>query len=904
MKRLLLLLAVLVLLIVLAWLAYDWWHPALERLSDELQGAEAILSMVVILGGGVAAFLGLRGKAPAAEPIARAGWDFPPELPRDPAYEPTPVLDTAPALDEDASPYLGLSAFQKTDDHLFFGRHRETREALAWLGAPISDGSGDGRYRWLQIEGNSGAGKSSLVNAGLLPLIERGALASRTGLSRWRIIGPMMPGEQPLRRLAEVVEQALVADPEKRDSLACQQRLEGDERALAYWINDHKAPDTAFLLVIDQFEELFTFSEREERRHLDRQLAYALQNGDCPLYLINTVRIDYLEGFEQLPGLSELYNSRCRRYLLKTISREGLREAIERPAEWAGLDVSEVTTALLRDASDEIGALPLVENALQYLWEQRRGKRLSGALYEQKGGIAGLLEKQADALLERLDKAVPGGKGDALELLLALTRTSDQGNHTRQRLSLEEARKAAGGRKADEKRGQTIIDHLSGRPGPAATANPHAVAGVRLVSVTRESAEADTGAGGPPAPNNGSYVDLIHETLIRMRGRDPATGKRFGYWRTLYDYIEKNRDRGFYREQLTRQAHEWQASRGLGRWRRLAGWGDLLRYRRIHPPKGELRYRFKRASLWAAGIQAALLAALLSFVGQAYWWTLEHCMPPGYMLTLQKFRLMRLGLSEEPLPELVEIPVPNGEIRIGELDEKFGKKAKQSLTEKGFWNSQNFGYPSRLAAIGQAFAIGRYELTYEQYDYYVWASEGTKGAPDYPSGAPGNNGRGHRPVTNVSWNDANTYLAWLREKTGEHYRLPTEAEWEYAARAGTTSAYWWGNEIGQGHANCDGCGSRWDNKLVAPVGSFAANPWDLYDTAGNVWEWTCSEWQTELSGKAAACVDPGETSGTRAIRGGSWDGSGWLRSSARYRNYTVIRGGNLGFRVLRAARTN
>jgi hypothetical protein len=375
--------------------------------------------------------------------------------------------------------------------------------------------------------------------------------------------------------------------------------------------------------------------------------------------------------------------------------------------------VSEVTAALLRDASDEIGALPLVENALQYLWEQRRGERLSGALYAEKGGIAGLLEKQADALLERLDKAVPGGKGDALELLLAFTRISDQGNHTRRRLSLEEARTAAGGRKADEKRGQTIIDHLSGRPGPAATANPHAVAGVRLVSVTRESAEAE--AGGPPALNNGSYVDLIHETLIRMRGRDPTTGKRFGYWRTLYDYVERNRDRAFYREQLARQAREWQASRGFARWRRLAGWGDLLRYRRFHPAKGEPEHRFNRASLWAAGTQAALLAALLGFVGQAYWWTLEHGMPPGYMLPLQKFRLMRWGLLAEPLPisdsDLAEIPAPGGEIRIAELDEKFGEMAKQNLSERGFWNSQNFGYPSRLAPIGQPFAIGRYELT-------------------------------------------------------------------------------------------------------------------------------------------------------------------------------------------------
>jgi formylglycine-generating enzyme required for sulfatase activity len=284
-------------------------------------------------------------------------------------------------------------------------------------------------------------------------------------------------------------------------------------------------------------------------------------------------------------------------------------------------------------------------------------------------------------------------------------------------------------------------------------------------------------------------------------------------------------------------------------------------------------------------------------------------MRPGYMLTLQKFRLMPWGLLDEPLPvsdsDLVEIPAPAGEIRIGELDAKFGEMSVQRLTEAGALGSQNFGYPSRLAAIGQAFAIGRYELTYEQYDYYVWSSQGTEGAPDYPSGGPGNNGRGRRPVTNVSWNDANAYLAWLSGRTGEHYRLPTEAEWEYAARAETTSAYWWGEEAGQGHADCDGCGSRWDNKLVAPVGSFAANPWGLYDTAGNIWEWTCSEWQTELSGKAAACVHPDETSGSRAVRGGSWyDGTDWLRSSARGWFGAGDRDDAVGFRVLRAARTN
>ena len=100
-------------------------------------------------------------------------------------------------------------------------------------------------------------------------------------------------------------------------------------------------------------------------------------------------------------------------------------------------------------------------------------------------------------------------------------------------------------------------------------------------------------------------------------------------------------------------------------------------------------------------------------------------------------------------------------------------------------------------------------------------------------------GRGRRPVIDVTWDDAQTYVAWLSKITGKPYRLLTEAEYEYAARAGTETAYPWGDEIGDGTmANCDGCGSQWDNKQTAPVGSFAANGFGLYDMVGNVWEWT------------------------------------------------------------------
>lgn len=130
----------------------------------------------------------------------------------------------------------------------------------------------------------------------------------------------------------------------------------------------------------------------------------------------------------------------------------------------------------------------------------------------------------------------------------------------------------------------------------------------------------------------------------------------------------------------------------------------------------------------------------------------------------------------------------------------------------------------------QEFYIGAYEVTFMQYDRF--ARDTNRPFPDDAGW-----GRETRPVINVSWDDAQAFAAWLSSKSGKHFRLPSEAEWEYAARAGTNTAYWWGNKIGTGNANCNGCGSAWDNRMTAPVGSFAANTFGLYDVHGNVYEW-------------------------------------------------------------------
>ena len=140
------------------------------------------------------------------------------------------------------------------------------------------------------------------------------------------------------------------------------------------------------------------------------------------------------------------------------------------------------------------------------------------------------------------------------------------------------------------------------------------------------------------------------------------------------------------------------------------------------------------------------------------------------------------------------------------------------------------------------------------------------------------------PATCLSWSDAKAYIAWLNGKLAKgRYRLPSEAEWEYAARAGHGSARWWGEQIGSGNANCTGCGSPWDGRELAPVGSFPRNPFGLGDMLGNVWQWTEDCWNENYLG-APADGSPwlkGDCQ-RRVMRGGSWSNVPvFVRSAAR-----------------------
>ena len=162
-------------------------------------------------------------------------------------------------------------------------------------------------------------------------------------------------------------------------------------------------------------------------------------------------------------------------------------------------------------------------------------------------------------------------------------------------------------------------------------------------------------------------------------------------------------------------------------------------------------------------------------------------------------------------PEMIVMPA--GEFMMG-----------SPATEQGRFDHEG---PQHKVTIAKPFAVSKFDVTFADWDACVSVG-GCLQVSDCGLGP------GTKPVINVSWDDAQQYVAWLSKMTGQPYRLLTEAEWEYAARAGTTTAYSWGDEIGKGNANCNGCGSQWDNQQTSPVGSFKP-----MRSASTTWPATC-----------------------------------------------------------------
>jgi formylglycine-generating enzyme required for sulfatase activity len=250
------------------------------------------------------------------------------------------------------------------------------------------------------------------------------------------------------------------------------------------------------------------------------------------------------------------------------------------------------------------------------------------------------------------------------------------------------------------------------------------------------------------------------------------------------------------------------------------------------------------------------------------------------VLTAEAERALNPGDSfrecAKDCPEMIVVPA--GDFMMGSPE-----------AEKGRGKDEG---PQHVVILARPFAVSKFEVTFADWDACVAVG----GCPQVTDGGMG---RGTKPVINVNWNEAQQYVAWFSKMTGQPYRLLSEAEREFAARAGTTTGYFWGDEIGKGNANCNGCGSHWDSKQTAPVGSFAANALGLHDMHGNVWEWVEDCYHNTYDGAptdGSAWVS-GDCS-RRVVRGGSWvNYPRFLRSAYRVWGTAVGRGIGLGFRV-------
>ena len=541
-----------------------------------------------------------------------------------------------------------------------------------------------------------------------------------------------------------------------------------------------------------------------------------------------------------------------------------LRDVVSRPAELlsarfetAGL-VDVITRRAAEDSVKDVGALPLLSYSLDDMWTQMV-KRGDGVLRlpAQSFELGGVLVDRADAFLASHAKYEDELRR-IFTLKLATVREGEE--PTRRRAARSEFTN-------EEWR---LVSELADHPNRL------------LVTATPEDGE--------------TYAEVAHEAIFRR-------------WDKLRNWIAAEREFLAWKTGLEAARRAWQEtpdttkSDALLMGAALTQGQSWLTKRRDDLPVSDRDFieqssrRERRARSHARRVQALVyvlligsILGLIGWINQAYlreqvsWYTtvrpymLRDVRP--HVLTAAAERTLKPGDTfrecAKDCPEMVVLPA--GEFMMGSLTDEVD-------------HYENEG-PLHPVTIGKPLAVSKFEVTFEQWDACVAFGPCAR-VPD------SNMGRGTRPVVNVSWEHAQQYVAWLAKMTGRPYRLLSEAEWEYAARAGTTAAYSWGNELGKNNANCNGCGSEWDARQSSPVGSFKSNKFGLYDMAANVWQWVQDCYHDDYKG--APTDGSAWTSGDcsrRVERGGSWNRDPQLVRAASRTGYAPVdRSNSLGFRV-------
>lgn len=370
------------------------------------------------------------------------------------------------------NPYKGLRAFRESDADDFFGREALTQRLVERMAEEHR------LARFLAVVGPSGSGKSSLVQAGLIPTLRRGALP---GSEHWFVV-VVVPGAHPLEELEEALLR--VATTPLPNLL---EHLQADERGLLRAVSRMLPDDTQteLVLVIDQFEEIFTMVEDEPvRRHLLNSLIATVTDTQSKLHVIITLRADYYHGPLQYTGFSQLMQQRTE--VVVPFTSDELRRAIAGPAARAFLNLEPgLIATLIADVEMQPGALPLLQYVLTDLFEQRTDQSLTREAYHSTGGLRSAIARRADQLYDQLDEQ---GQEAARQIFLRLITLGEGVEDTRRRVRRTEL-EAIG---VDSGTIRTVID-MYGR--------------YRLLTFDRDSITREP------------TVEVAHEALIRMWGR-------------------------------------------------------------------------------------------------------------------------------------------------------------------------------------------------------------------------------------------------------------------------------------------------------------------------------------------------------------------------------------------------
>jgi formylglycine-generating enzyme required for sulfatase activity len=555
-----------------------------------------------------------------------------------------------------------------------------------------------------------------------------------------------------------------------------------------------------------------------------------------------------------------------------------LREVISRPAQLLSarfetenlIDI--ITQRTAEDSIRDVGALPLLSYTLDDMWTQMvRTDDGVLRLPAQSFELGGVLVSRADNFLASRPEAEPMLRR-VLTLRLATVR--DDGEPTRRRAPRSEF-------SPEEWR---LVSDLADYP-------------------NRLLVTAVTGSGE-------SYAEVAHEAIFRRWGRLRewiAAEREFLVWRSGLDAArraweaapQRSRKDALLMGFALAQARNWLAKRG-------ADLPDTER-RFIEQSRKTARGRSLRTRILIGALALPVAAILLLFAvvwGRYEWQELtvmrsflnDNVRP--YVLSASAesvlkpadtFRECASPPGKDYCPQMVVVPA--GQFTMGSPEVPMSDLP--NITVQQIVASVQ---PQHEVTIPAAFAVSKNEITFDEWDTSVADGHCAK-VDDYGFG------RGQQPVIGVSLSGAQCYVAWLSKMTGKTYRLLSEAEYEYAARAGTQTAYPWGDQAGTNNADCKDCGSQWDGVKPAPVGSFPPNAFGLNDMAGNVFEWVADCWHDSYQ-SAPTDGSPWLTGGDctrRAIRGGCYYyPSTTVMSAFRYWAKDNTWGTTLGFRVARA----